>query len=239
MTAGREGGRRSTHPRTAGVRGQASLVSLAVALVLLTGVTGLGLAVAEGALADADGRPLDRRAAGVAADRIAESDDTAFRRNVLDESAVRDLSPADVDELAPAVAGRPLRVRLGGETVAARGDPDPGRTASRAVLVADRTTVRRTVRDPRNETLALPAGPSEVRVAVDSANDTSVTAVRAGDRVALYDPAGLDGAATVRLDPAAGTVLSFAATGRNATVEARYAETNATPTTLEVTAGGR
>ena len=220
-------------------RGQASLVSLAVALVLLTGVTALGLAVAEAALADADDRPLERRAAGVAADRIAGSDATTFRPNVLDAGAVEDLDPDDVGALAPVVAGRPLRVRLGEETVVARGDPDPGTTVRRAVLVADRTEVRRTVRDPANVTLTVPRGPAEVRVSVSPANNTSVTAVRADDRVVLYDPAGLSGSATVRVDPAANTTLSFAATGPGATVEARYAETSATPTTLEVTVGAR
>ena len=220
-------------------RGQASLVSLAVALVLLTGVTALGLAVAEGSLATADGRPLERRAAGVAADRIVASDATSYRPSVLDEAAVRGLSPDDVDELAPALAGRPLRVRLGGETVAVRGDPDPGATVSRAVFVADRTDVRRTVDDPGNATLTVPRGPSEVHVAVTAVNSSSVTTVRAGDRVALYDPAGLDGSATVRVDAATNTTLSFATTGPDATITARYAETNATPTTLEVTAGAR
>ena len=220
-------------------RGQASLVSLAVALVLLTGVTALGLAVAEGALTGADGRPLERRAATVAADRIVESGATAHRPNVLDEESVRVLTPGDVDELAPAVSGRSLRVRLGNETVVARGDPDPGTTVRRAVLVANRTEVRRTVRAPRNDTLTVPRGPAEVRVWVDAENDTAVTAVRAGDRVVLYDPAGLDGSATVRIDAATNTTLSFAATGPDATITARYDEANATPTTLEVTAGAR
>ncbi len=220
-------------------RAQASLVSLAVALVLLTGVTALGLAAAEGSLDDADGRPLERRAASVAADRIVESAATAYRPSVLDEGAVRSLSPDDVDELAPAVAGRPVRVRLGGDAVAARGDPDPGTTVSRAVLVADRTAVRRTVDAPRNGTLTVPPGATEVRVSVFASNGTSVTAVRADDRVVLYDPAGLGGSATVRVDPATNTTLSFAATGSDATVAARYVETNTTPTTLEVTAGAR
>ena len=220
-------------------RGQASLVSLTVALVLLTGVTALGLAVAEGALANADGRPLERRAAGVAADHILKADAVALRPNVLDETALWALSPADVDELAPAAAGRPLRVRLGGETVATRGDPDPGVTVRRAVVVGSQTRVRRTVGDPSNNTLTIPRGPAKVRIGVKSRNGSSVTAVRAGDRVVLYDPAGLDGSATVRVEPAANTTLSFTAAGRNATVEASYVATDAEPTTLEVTVGAR
>ena len=220
-------------------RAQASLVSLAVALVLLTGATALGLAVAEGALSGADGRPLEHRAASVAADRIVEADTVTLRPNALDETAIWALSPADVDELAPAATGRPLRVRLGGETVAARGDPDPGATVRRAVVVGSRTSARRTVDDPGNNTLTVPSGPAEVRVAVRPGNESSVTAVRADGRVVLYDPAGLDGSATVRVEPAANTTLSFAATGPNATVEASYVETDAEPTTLEVTVGAR
>lgn len=144
-----------------------------------------------------------------------------------------------MDELAPTAAGRPLRVRLGGETVAARGDPDPGTTVRRAVVVADPTRASRTVGDPVTATLTVPRGPSEVRLSVRSGNASSVTAVRAGDRVVLYDPAGLDGSATVRVEPAATTTLSFDATGPDATVTASYVERDAELTTLEVTVGVR
>jgi len=68
-------------------RGQANLPILAVALVLLTGVTAAGVAVAEGALASADRDAGERRAAATAADGLVAADGPASRReNVLDRA---------------------------------------------------------------------------------------------------------------------------------------------------------
>ena len=218
-------------------RAQASLVALAVALVLLTSVTVLSLAVAEGALASADDRPLDRRAAAATVARLVADSETTRRPNVLDESAFEDLSAADVEALAPVVAGRPFRVRLGDETVVSRGDLDPETTVRRRVLVERRTERVRTASVGGNATLTVPRGSTRVEVAVHPANNTTVTTVRADDRVVLYDPGGLDGSAVVRVRSGTNTTLSTTATDTNGTLEATYATANATTTTLEVTVG--
>ena len=171
-------------------RAQANLLSLAVALTALVSATTLGLVVADGALAGADRDPGERRAADAATERFVSADATTVRENVLDREAVESLSLADLDALAPPVANRSVRVRLGGETLLERGDPT-GTTVERLVLLAERTTRSRSVVVGDGDDLTLPRRTD--RVELDFGPGSTVETVRVNGHVVLHDPGGLSG----------------------------------------------
>lgn len=176
-------------------RAQANLLSLVVALTALLAATTLGLVVADGALADADREPGERRAASVAAERLVSAETTTVRANVLKGSAVDRLSAANLDELAPPIVNRSVRVRLGGRTVLERGNPTGGATVERVVLVAGHTTRSRAIGVEDGTSLTLPRRTARLTLVFGS--ESSVETVRVNGRVLLHDPGGLTGRFTV------------------------------------------
>ena len=171
-------------------RGQANLLSLVVALTALVSATTLGLVIADGALAGADREPGERRAAAATAERLVSADATTVRENVLDGDAVGGLSLSDLDALAPPVANRSVRVRLGNETLLERGDPT-GATVDRVVLVAERTTRSRSLAVGGGDELTLPRRTD--RVELTFGGGSTVETVRANGRIVLHEPGGLTG----------------------------------------------
>jgi hypothetical protein len=172
---------------TAG-RGQANLPALAVALLLVGASVGVAVGLAGGAFAAADTDPRDARLASSLAERLVAADGPLSKRaNVLSLAAVENTSggvcPGDAD----------CRVRLDGETVAARGDPSRGETIRRVVLVADAES--RTIDPglPGEDAVTLPRRTANATVRVAPPTGTRVTTVRANGRVVLHDPGGLDG----------------------------------------------
>lgn len=188
-------------------RGQANLAALAVALVALVSATTLGLVVADGALADAERAPLERRAAVAAADRLVSSERTTARPNVVLGRVLRSLGTDELDGLAPPVEGHAVRLRLDDETLFERGDPTGGTTVSRVVLVAEPTTRSRTVTVDDGTALTLPRRTESVELAFDT--DSDVETVRLNGRVVLHDPDGLRGEFTVRASRYETATLSF------------------------------
>lgn len=176
-------------------RGQANLAALAVALVALVSATTLGLVVADGALADADREPLERRGAATVTDRLVTAERTTARPNVVLGSVLRSLDGDDLDALAPPVEGHAVRLRLDDETLFERGDPTGGTTLSRVVLVAERTSRSRTVTVDDGTTLTLPRRTAQIELAFD--DSAGVETVRLNGRVVLHDPDGLTGRFTV------------------------------------------
>ncbi|WP_049981195.1 DUF7263 family protein [Halolamina rubra] len=213
-----------------GRRGQANLLSLAVALTALVSAATLGLVVADGALAGADREPGERRAAGVAAERLVSAEATTVRENVLDGEAIAGLSAADLDALAPPVADRSVRVRLGGETLLERGDPT-GVTVERVVLVAERTTRSRSVAVGDGDTVTLPRRTD--RVELTFAAGSTVETVRVNGRVLLHDPGGLAGQFVVEPSRYETATLSFAGGTAQVGIESRPLRTE--KATLRVT----
>jgi hypothetical protein len=148
-------------------RGQANLVAVAVALVLLTSVLGASLAVAEsvlvGAVAERD--PTDRHAASTLASRFVDDTPASYPRGAVPN---RTVTETRVESLTPVVENASVTVELGGRTLFERGDPSGGATVSRGVLVAT----------PRSRTAA-----------VDLATDDTLTLSHRTDRVTLVvDP---------------------------------------------------
>lgn len=220
-----------TERRRAGARGQANLPVVAVALVVLTAVTGTAVAMADGALVSAERDAAERAAAVSAADRLVAADASVTRRaNVLDRAAVRDLDPATLDRVAPAVAGRDVRVRIGDETVVERGDPTGGTTISRIALLASDDAWTETLA-AGGERITLPRRTDSLVVRVASG---TVETVRVDGRVVLHDPEGIEGEAVVNVSRY--RTLSVTAAG-NGSVRLRASPETTEKATVEVTVG--
>lgn len=220
------------------MRAQTNLVALVLALVLVTGATVVGVAVADASLADADRDPLDRHAATAVADRLTAADSpTTVRANALNASAVDALNASRVEGLAPPAEDAAVRIALDGERVVKRGTPAGGITVRRSVVVISRSTpVRRTINVSRDSAVRVPGGVGRATVAVDPGPNTTLRTVRAGDRILLYDGAGLDTDATVHLSRYGSTTVRVDP-GTNATgrVVVTYRRPSPEPRTLTVT----
>ncbi|MFD1684378.1 DUF7263 family protein [Halobellus litoreus] len=180
-------------------RAQANLIGFAVALVVVTTVTVAGATLANDALADADRQPGATRAAEALAAHLVDADAThTRRRNALRASAVSNLTAADLDDAVPALRGRSVRVSLGEAVLVDReGEdvPDDGRP----VVVDRRVRVERWT--PETDRVALDDRAQvlvddhdgRVTIRVETSPSRTVRTVRAGDRVVLHDPSGLDG----------------------------------------------
>ncbi len=214
-------------------RAQANLLSLAVALTALVSAMTLGLVVADGALAGADRDPGERRAANALAERLVGADSTTVRENVLDREAVAGLTLADLDALAPPVANRSVRVRLGGETLLERGDPT-GATVERVVLLAERTTRSRAVAVADGDEVTLPRRTD--RVELTFAPASTVETVRVNGRVVLHDPGGLSGQFLIKPSRYETATLTFSGGVAQVGVESRPLRTE--KATLRVTVDG-
>lgn len=217
-------------------RGQANLAVLGVAVLLLTIVTGVSLALADGALDSATREPLERHAASAVAERLIAPDaSTTLRANVVRAGELDALSPAALDRLAPAAAGHDVRVRVGDETVVDRGSPRDGTTVRRIVLVAERTRVTRTVAI-RDGAVTLPRRTRTVDLAIRPAAGTTVETVRANGRVVLHDTSGLAGTVRVRTSRFETTTLTFATRGTDrGTIDVTYFPIRTTKAVLRVT----
>lgn len=170
-------------------RGQTNLPVLAIALVVLTAVTGMTVVMAEGAYLSADRAASDRGVAVSAADRLVAPDAAHTRRaNVLDATALTEFTAADLAALAPATASVDVRVRIGDETVVERGDPDAGTTVQRIAILAEPSTWRGTT-TTEGDGVTVPNRTDSVRIEIDG----DVRTVRLNDRVVAHDPSGLDG----------------------------------------------
>lgn len=221
-----------------GGRAQSNLLALPAALVVLAALTVGGVAVADSALDAADGAPRTAHAATALADRLVAADAGTTRdANVLDGARLATLTPGDLDRLAPAVAGRAVRVSLDGRTLVERGDPARS-TVRRAVLVTERRSVERTVTLGLDDAAVEVGRTASVRLVVSAAPGAGVETVRAGDRVVLHNPSGVTGPATVRTRPGGNTTLRFALNGSAEVTLTTFPQTRR-PATLEVAVGDR
>ncbi|MDS0297901.1 hypothetical protein NDI76_04030 [Halogeometricum sp. S1BR25-6] len=222
-------------------RGQANLLSLAAALVLLTTATVGSVLLANVALAGADTDPGARHAAEALAGRLVAADAPhAGRPNVVSETAIRSLTAADADRFAPSVRGRAVRVRLGDEVLVERGDPDGVRV--RRLVRVERTAARTTtVNLSVRRRVALPDRTPSVGLSIVTRNGTAVTAVSANDRLVLRDPNGLSGDYEFRATRVAPPTVSFELEDDAGDIEGevtvRWTEVDATVEPLAVTVG--
>jgi hypothetical protein len=229
---------------TARRRGQATLLATAVAVIVLVGATALGVALADGALRDADRNPMERRAATTLADRLTTANATSHRDGVVRADRVQNLTAADLERLAPPVAARDVRVRIDGETVVESPDAAGGTTVRRAVRVGREQRAEQQVDLQADHNLTVPAGVEQVRVHVTTGENTTVPTVRADGRPVLHALDGVEGGTTVPVAAADPTRLRFAAETETESGTVRgqarvtYVRVDAEPAVLEVTVDG-
>ena len=222
--------------RESSTRGQANLPALAVALLLVTTATGLGLALADGAFESADRDARERHLAVSLSERLVAADGPLTNRgNTLNRSRVESLDGQRLAEQFPVVDGSDVRVRIDGETVAARGDPTDGTTIRRVVLLERRTVT--TLSQVPGNSLTLPRRTPRVTLAVDPPAATTVTTVRANGRVVLHNPVGLDGEYDVSLSRFETTTLTYEHVGPlpSGSVDVTYYPARTTKAELVVT----
>lgn len=222
-------------------RAQASLPALAVALLILSGVTVMALVVADGVLAGADREPGERHAATSLADRFVSADGPiAVRENVLDSSGLATLDATTIERQFPVVRDEAVRVTVGDRTVLSDPNARGGTTVRRIVVVREIDRRSITPRFGGPAAVTLPRRTDSVSVRLDPPNGTTVWSVRANDRVLLYDPSGLSGRYDLDLSRFETARLRFVGPGQlhrgNVTIE--YPVEQTTRTTLAVTVDG-
>jgi hypothetical protein len=194
------------------MRAQANLLSVAVALLLVTVATVVSLGIAGGALADADRQPADRRtAARLAAELVAPDGGIAARRNVLRERTLAGLDATGLRRLFDAETGG-LRVAVDGRSLVEVGDPQGGATVRRLVLV-ETLTPRRVGLAGRGSSVRLPSRAANATVRLAPPAGTTLRTVRVDGRVVLHNRSGLAGNYSIDLPVRERPRLSFAADG--------------------------
>lgn len=216
-------------------RGQTTLPAVGLALVLLTAVTALSVAMADSAITGADRTPDERRAAAATADRLVAADGPlGDRANVLNESRTAAFTEVELRRVAPPAEEYAVAVTLNGERIAKSGDPVSGTTIRRLVLLE---RPRTETLEPDGSTATVPRRADEATVTLSPSNGTTIRTVRANDRVVLHNASGLDGTFEVSLVPSRTTTLRFQAVGviSPGTIRVVYDAPRTTKTTLAVT----
>lgn len=218
-----------TGRRTAIDRAQANLLSLVVALVVLTTVTGLAIGHADGAIRGTDRDSIERTTASAVANQLVDADSPGtVRTNVIDgdrfdAALVEGVLPPDVDG----------RVSLDGSTVYERGTPDTGATVRRLVLVGKRGSRTIVANESRVD---LSRRTPRVTVQIGPAAD--VRTVRSNERVLLHDPDGLEGEFDVEIDRYERASLYFDGDVGNESIAVTSYPLNSSSATLAVTVDG-
>lgn len=170
-------------------RGQANLLALVAALFALTTAMVVGVVVADSSLAGAARDSDERHAAVAVADRLVAADSPLTNRtNVVDGSAIDDVTAARLRSRYPALADRAVRVTLGDEVLASAGRPAGGTTIRRVVLVERTQRVTLQPRFSGANRVTLPRRTERIELTVDPPENVSVGAVRANGRTVLYSP---------------------------------------------------
>ncbi|WP_115865414.1 DUF7263 family protein [Halorussus litoreus] len=177
-------------------RAQMNLPALAVALLVVTTVTVVSLGMADRAYLSAERDADQRRTAVALSERLVDSESSVTARaNVLDAEIVEEMNASRLRAQFPVLGEEvDVAVRLDDQNLATAGDPSGGTTIRRIVLVEDRESVTLTPSvSPVDPTVTLPRRSPRVEIALSPPDGTTVTAVRANDRVVLRNESGLDG----------------------------------------------
>jgi hypothetical protein len=198
-------------PTPARSRAQANLLALVAALFALTTAMVVGTVVADASLAGAARDSDERHAAVAVADRLVAAESPLTNRtNVVNGSAIDDVTAARLRARYPALADRSVRVTLGGDVVASAGHPDGGTTMRRVVLVERTQALTVQPGFSGGNRVTLPRRTARVEIAIDQPENVSISAVRANGRPVLYSPReSLDGAYTVDLSRRETVALRF------------------------------
>ncbi|WP_299264419.1 DUF7263 family protein [Halorientalis sp.] len=220
------------------MRAQTNLPALAVALLVLTITAGVGMALADGAFASAERDAEDRRVAVALSERlVGPTGWLTTRANVLNATAVENLTDARLRNGYPVIGDRAVRVRLDNRTLVETGTPGGGTTIRRIVLVRETQTRSYEPALDVGNTTTIPRRTGRVRLRLDPAPRTAIHTVRANGRVVLHDPSGLRGTVTADLSRLETTRLAFSTNRSLATGDVRvtYVPARETKAVLEVT----
>lgn len=222
-------------------RGQTQLPALAIALLVLTTVAGLGIALGEGAFAATDREPGQRRVAVALSERlVSEESPLTARANVVNQTRIENLSIERLRSQYPVIGDRPVRVRLGERTVAeSNSSISGGTTIRRIVLVSERQSRQYEPPFTGGNKTTLPRRTETVRLRIDPPARTAVETVRANERVVLQNVTGLRGTFTVDTSRFETTRLAFEAnrTLSRGDVRVTSVPERTTKATLAVTVG--
>jgi len=216
-------------------RGQTTLPAVGLALVLLTAVTALSVAMADSAITGADRTPDERRVAAAIADRLVAADGPlGDRANVLNESRTERFDGSKLRQVAPPAEGYAVTVSLDGERIASSGDPVGGTTIRRLVLFE---RPRSEMLEPDGSTATVPRRADAATVTLSPPNGTTIRTVRANDRAVLHNASGLSGTFEIALVPGETTTLRFQTAGiiSQGAIRIVYDAPRTTKATLAVT----
>ncbi|WP_435098422.1 DUF7263 family protein [Halarchaeum sp. P4] len=170
-------------------RGQANLLALGVALLLVSGALGVALAFTGGAFGSVDRGSEDARLAdSLAASAVAPDSVLTTRANVLDAAALDGVNATAFEAAFPAARGRAVRVTLDGDPLVETGDASGGAHVERIVLVAERQTRRYAPAFADGGVLTLPRRTDRLTVTVRPPPGTVVESVSVDGRVVLAEP---------------------------------------------------
>lgn len=222
-------------------RAQSSLPALALSLLILSSVTVLSLAVADGAFSAAERDAGERHVASSVADRLVDaSGPLTVRQNVLNGTGIDDLDANGLRNELGVIDDEAVRFSIDGDPVVSEPDARGGTTVRRIVSV--RRTEQRSITPALgpNRAITLPRRSEELAIELHPSNGTTIHAVSANDRVLLWNRSGLDGEYEVELSRFETARLRFAGSGPlhegNVTVEYPVEQTNRA--TLAVTVDG-
>lgn len=180
------------------MRGQLSLPALAIALLVLTAVTALGIAVADSAIASAERSALDRQAAVDLSDRLVSTDGPlADRANVFVAASLSELNQTTLRTQYGLAADADATVTLGGNTLVSTGETDGGASIQRLVVVTKRYNRTLEPSFRAGNSITIPRRTPRVKLTIAPQENTTVSTVRVGERVALHNESGLRGTFTV------------------------------------------
>lgn len=222
-------------------RAQTGLPALAISLLLLTIVTGLGLAMADGAFAGADREPGERRVATSLAERLVAADSAVTERaNVLNASELDRLDGPGLERRFPVLDNYDARVSVNGSAVASVGHVSGGTSFRRLVLIERPQTRELRPSLGTDQQLTLPRRTNGVSVTISPPAGSTVTTVRANDRVVLRNSSGLEGQFDVDLSRLETTMLRLSGSGPlpDGSVVVRYPAPRTSKAQLVVTVDG-
>lgn len=222
-------------------RGQASLPALAIALLILSSVTVLSLAIADGALAAADREAGEHHVASSLADRFVAADGPiAVRENVLDAESLDGLTARTLRDELPVIENEAVRITVGGSPVVSEPNARGGTTVRRIVTV--RRIERRSLTPAlgSNKAVTLPRRTESLSIDLAPPNGTTIHTVSANDRVLLHNTSGLEGHYEVALSRFETARLRFAGSGplHEGNVTLEYPIEQRSRATLAVTVDG-
>lgn len=223
------------------MRAQTSLPAVGIAFLLLTGTLVVGVLSAEAALRGADRQALDRRAAvGLSETLVRAEAPVTERQNVLNESALANLTATDLRNRYGLPQEASVRITLDGRTLVTDGPPKNGITFERTVLL-ERSRLR--TLEPSFEgtrSVTIPRRTTSLNLTLRPPVNTTMRTVRVNGRVRLHNTSGLNGTYEVPVTTVETARLRFEAVGplSDGSVVIRYEPVRTEKGRLAVTVDG-